>query len=117
MSRRDKPRKHAQSPNLAWPIIIFGVILIAAAGFLLMRQRNAGATPTITVEQTAGAALATTVDQDTSGAPRVAVDPESIDYGYVKFDELRAFEIAVTNAGTGVLRFGEKPYIEILEGC
>jgi mannose-1-phosphate guanylyltransferase len=47
----------------------------------------------------------------------IAVDRQTIDYGYVKFGETRAFEFAVTNAGDGVLRFKEKPYIEILEGC
>jgi len=51
------------------------------------------------------------------GTPRIVVDQTTIDYGYVKFGETRTFAIAVKNTGDGVLRFGEKPYIEVLEGC
>ena len=51
------------------------------------------------------------------GTPRIVVDQQKIDYGYVKLDEPRSFKIVVTNTGDGVLRFNEKPYIEVLEGC
>ena len=94
MSRKNKPRPHGKRTNLAWPLVAFGVILMAAAVFLLTRQ---------------GA--------DEGGTPRIAVDQQKIDYGYVKFGETRTFSIAVTNTGDGVLRFREKPYIEVLEGC
>ena len=53
----------------------------------------------------------------TGGTPALAVDTEKIDYGYVKFGETRQFDIKVTNTGDGTLRFKEKPYIEVLEGC
>ncbi len=59
-----------------------------------MRQANAGATPM-----------------------RITVDQQKIDYGFVKFGTNKTFRIKVTNAGDGVLRFKEKPYIEVLEGC
>ena len=51
------------------------------------------------------------------GAPQVAVEPQQIDYGYVKFGNNETFKIKVSNTGGGVLRFKEKPYIEVLEGC
>jgi hypothetical protein len=51
------------------------------------------------------------------GTPKIAVDQEKIDYGFVKFGTNETFRIKVTNAGDGVLRFKEKPYIEVLEGC
>jgi hypothetical protein len=35
----------------------------------------------------------------------------------VKFGENRQFTLTVTNTGDGNLRFKEKPYIEVLEGC
>jgi hypothetical protein len=54
---------------------------------------------------------------DGGGTAQIIVDQQKIDYGYVKFGETRAFEISVTNAGDGALRFKKKPYIEILEGC
>ena len=54
---------------------------------------------------------------DSSGTPSIAVDKQKIDYGFVKFGETKSFDIQVTNAGDGTLRFKEKPYIEVLEGC
>ncbi len=51
------------------------------------------------------------------GTPQIAVDKQKIDYGYVKYGNDESFTIKVTNAGDGVLRFKEKPYIEVLEGC
>lgn len=93
MSQRRKPRKHGGRRNLALPAIVFGALLILAAVILLTRQDSGG------------------------GTPRLAVDTQKIDYGYVKFGETRAFEIQVSNAGDGVLRFEKEPYIEVLEGC
>ena len=92
MGRRQKPRSTGWRAALTWPIIIFGVILVAAAVLLLTRQ-------------------------DGGGTPQLVVDQQQIDHGYVKFGETRAFEFSVTNKGNGALRFREKPYIEILEGC
>lgn len=93
MGRRQKPRRTAGRKAFTWPIIVFGVILVVAAVLLLTRQGDDG------------------------GTPQIVVDQQQIDYGYVKFGETRAFEISVTNAGDGALRFEKKPYIEILEGC
>jgi hypothetical protein len=67
-----------------------------------------------------GLLLLTTIflfsNRDT-GTPRVSVDQEQIDYGEVKLDTPLSFSIAVTNTGDGVLRFKEKPYLEVREGC
>jgi hypothetical protein len=93
MSHRNKPRSQHPRAAFPWPIVALGVILLGAAAFLLTRPGESG------------------------GTPRLAVEPQSIDYGYVKYGESRAFDIKVTNTGDGVLRFGEKPYIEVLEGC
>jgi hypothetical protein len=93
MGQRRKPRTHTGRRSLALPAIVFGVLLILAA-LILLTQQNAG-----------------------GGTPRLAVDTQKIDYGYVKFGETRAFEIRVSNAGDGVLRFEKEPYIEVLEGC
>ena len=93
MSHRNKARPQHRNWSLVWPMLAFGVILVIAAIFLLGRQGGS------------------------SGTPRVAVDTNRIEYGYVKFGETRAFQVRVTNTGDGVLRFKEKPYIEVLEGC
>src|SRR5574340_113630 len=93
LSHRNKTRPNHRNTGLVWPLLAFGVILVVAAIVLLGRQG------------------------DSAGTPRVAVDTNRIEYGYVKFGETRAFEVRVTNTGDGVLRFKEKPYIEVLEGC
>lgn len=51
------------------------------------------------------------------GTPVVSVDQELIDYGEVKLDTPLTFSVVVTNTGDGVLRFGDKPYLEVREGC
>ncbi len=92
MSRRH--RRQSQNKGFPWVMIAFGGILIFAA-IALFASRSS----------------------DASGAPAIAVDQPKIDYGYVKFGENKTFAITVTNIGTGTLRFTEKPYIEVLEGC
>jgi hypothetical protein len=54
---------------------------------------------------------------DGGGTPKLVVDQDKIDYGYVKFGNNKTFTIKVTNTGDGVLRFKEKPVVEVLEGC
>ena len=87
-------RHRRQRKSFPWVLIALGAVLVIAA-IVLVANRG----------------------EKDSGTPKLVVDQELIDYGYVKFGETRAFEIAVTNSGDGVLRFKEKPYIEILEGC
>ncbi len=54
---------------------------------------------------------------EVQGRPAIKVDQELIDYGYKKWNTNLAFEIDVTNVGDQTLRFDEKPYVEVLEGC
>ena len=75
-------------------MIIGGILLLAAAAFFVFRGGSEG-----------------------GGTPKLAVDQEKIDYGDVHFGVNKTFAIKVTNNGDGVLRFTEKPYIEVLEGC
>ncbi|HSL44854.1 MAG TPA: hypothetical protein VK897_15565 [Anaerolineales bacterium] len=90
MSKK-KYRKPKQ--NFPWPLVALGSVLLLVAAFFLARQGGGG------------------------GTPSIQVDEQRIDYGYVKFGESRTFTIRVTNSGDGTLRFEEKPYIEIVEGC
>ncbi len=76
------------------PVVALGVVLLIAAGMIYLLQARVN-----------------------GGAPSIAVDKQTIDYGDVKLNTDLSFEIKVTNRGTGVLRFKEKPYIEVLEGC
>ena len=72
-----------------------GILLILAAFFVLTNGSGGG----------------------NGGTPAIAVDQPSIDYGYVQFGNNKSFAIKVTNTGDGTLRFKEKPYVEVLEGC
>ena len=86
-----RPQKKTANP-LAW-MISGGVLLVAAALFIAFGNR------------------------DGSGTPILAVDRQVIDYGEVKLETNLTFEVTVTNTGDGTLRFMEKPYIEVREGC
>lgn len=90
-------RKVRRADRIPWTILlaVAGVALIVAAYLLATRGGGGGA----------------------GGTPKITVDQQKIDYGYVKFGTNETFRIKVTNAGDGVLRFKEKPYIEVLEGC
>ena len=75
---------------------VFGLMLIVAATFTF-RSSNLG--------------------KISGGAPAVSVDQKVIDFGDLKDYTEVIYTITVTNIDTGVLRFKEKPYIQVLEGC
>jgi hypothetical protein len=90
MGKKYKGRKQRQP--FPWALAAIGGVLLVIAAFLFAGQ-NGG------------------------GTPSIAVDQQRIDYGDVKFDVPKTFAIKVTNTGDGTLRFKEKPYIQVLEGC
>ena len=93
MSKKNKRQK--QNQRFPWIFLALGGVFIVLAIFLFARQSGG----------------------DGGGTPAIAVDQQKIDYGDVKFGVNKTFAIKVTNTGDGVLRFKEKPYIEVLEGC
>jgi len=95
MSRNKKKyRQQKQSTNIPWIFVALGgVLLIVAAVLFANRSGRDG------------------------GTPAISVDQEVMDYGEVKLDTPLTFSVVVTNTGDGVLRFKEKPYIEVREGC
>src|ERR1043165_1785470 len=90
-----KYRKQKQRNQFPWVFIVLGGGLLFLAAFLFANRGAGGG----------------------GGTPSIAVDQNKIDYGYVKFGENRQFSLKVTNSGDGTLRFSEKLYIEVLEGC
>ncbi len=90
-----KYRKQKQRKNFPWLFVALGGVLLLVAA-ILFANRNGG---------------------DGGGTPSLSVDQNKIDYGYVKFGENRQFTLKVTNKGDGTLRFKEKPFVEVLEGC
>ena len=93
MSKKHKRQK--QRKNFPWPLVAIGGVLLIIAAFFLANQSGG----------------------DGGGTPSISVDQQKIDYGDVKFNVEKTFAIKVTNTGDGPLRFKDKPYIEVLEGC
>jgi hypothetical protein len=89
MSRKHKRQK--QRKTFPWPLMAIGGLLLIVTAFFL--------------------------SDGGGGTPSIAVDQQKIDYGDVKFGVNKTFAVKVTNTGDGTLRFQEKPYIEVLEGC
>jgi hypothetical protein len=96
MTKKNKKyRKQKQRKNFPWLFLALGGGLLIFAAILFANRSGA----------------------DGGGTPSIAVDQQKIDYGYVKFGENRQFALKVNNPGDGTLRFKEKPYVEVLEGC
>ncbi len=96
MSKKTRRQKR-KGKGLPKPLIavgIGGLLLILVVVFFALQRNDTG-----------------------GGTPKLVVDQEKIDYGYVKYGVNKTFTIKVTNSGDGTLRFKEKPYIEVLEGC
>lgn len=93
MSKKNKKYKKPKKKTFPWLLLALGGIMVAVAALLFARQGSGG------------------------GTPSIAVDPQKIDYGDVKFGVNKTFAIKVTNTGDGTLRFKEEPYIEVVEGC
>jgi hypothetical protein len=51
------------------------------------------------------------------GTPALHVEPASVDLGDVPLGQCVQVELTVANLGDGVLRFRERPYVEVREGC
>lgn len=93
---KKKYRKQRRRQTFLWPLVILGGLLLVIAVFLFANMNGRGGG---------------------SGTPAITLDQPAIDYGYVRLGENRQFKIKVTNTGGGLLRFKEKPYVEVLEGC
>ncbi|MCJ7624308.1 MAG: DUF1573 domain-containing protein [Anaerolineaceae bacterium] len=59
----------------------------------------------------------TSFTPDVTGGPSLKVDKELIDFGEVKLGTEVSASFQITNIGDQPLRFTEKPYITLLEGC
>lgn len=97
---RKKREQRKKKQRMVWAISL-GVLLVASAVFILMRNANRIYPDLVEVQ----------------GRPAVKVDQEVIDYGYVRLNTNLTFDIKVTNVGDKTLQFSETPYVEVLEGC
>src|SRR5512145_3055529 len=58
-----------------------------------------------------------TVEPQVTGAPALQVDQEKIDLGNVPLGQTVSVKFDVANVGDQPLRFTQKPYITVVEGC
>lgn len=93
----NKQRTQKKKKKFPWPMVVLGGVLVIAAAFYLGNR--------------------TGLRPHGSGPPKIAVDPQKIDYGDVRFGTNKTFDLEVTNIGGDVLRFGREPYLEVLAGC
>ena len=92
---KKKRRPARRQRRFPWVLLVIGGILLAVAALLFANRGSS----------------------DTGGTPAISVDPKSMDYGDLKLGTNETFSIKVSNTGSGTLRFKEKPYIQVLEGC
>jgi hypothetical protein len=88
--------KQQQKKSFPWPLVALGgVLLIAVIVFWAANNQN----------------------NNHGGTPKLTVDRQVIDFGNLKDFTDKTFSITVTNTGTGILSFKEKPYVQVVEGC
>lgn len=98
-------RKPKQNPRgRGGPLfVIAGGVLVLGVALVLVWQNLGGAQSGAPIE--------------VQGAPRLKVDREVVDFGDVQLGEWVTAEFQLTNVGDQPLRFSERPYVELVEGC
>ena len=107
MSRRiakhRPPERRSGKEPAPWAVLIVmgGVVLLGIAAYFLVGNGAAGPTAAVEVK----------------GSGRLKVDQAKIDMGDIKLGQTVEARFQLTNVGDQPLKFSEKPYIEIVEGC
>ena len=83
-------------------LVLAGVILVAGALYAVMKT---------------GQPSSSKVPVEVKGSPSLKVDQDKVDLGDVKLGQTVSVSFQLTNVGDKPLKFDEKPYIEVLEGC
>ncbi len=99
-SKKVVVQKKQTAPIWLWGLIVAGVALIA---FVAIQTISSNSTPP-------PAPLVT-------GRPALQVDKEAVDFGTVALGQTVEAKFEVTNVGDQPLRFTQKPYVEVVEGC
>ena len=100
--KRDK--KTTFSNILPTPVllVLLGIVLVGGA---LFAARKAGQPSTAKVPI------------EVSGSPSLKVNKDKVDLGDVKLGQVVTVNFTLANVGDQTLRFNEKPYVEVVEGC
>ena len=97
--RRAAGRQRQGTVPVPFLLVGGGLILLAVTAWLIFGGGEKGVPVTV------------------SGAPSLSVDREQVDLGDVKLGRTVEVSFHVSNAGDQALRFLEKPYVEVVEGC
>jgi cell division septal protein FtsQ len=100
-SRRLLARKHRRGQRTWLFLALGGAFLVGLAFFIFQGSQNSQPVAAI----------------DVTGAPSLKADQEQIDLGDVPLGQTVQVSFRLTNVGDQPLRFSEKPYIEVVEGC
>ncbi len=106
MSQKKNQQVAASGPAInPWPLAMIagGLVLIGLVVYAAWQAGSPGAGPTVPVE--------------VEGAPSLKVDKDEVDLGDVRLGQTVEVEFTVYNVGDRQLRFVEKPYVELVEGC
>lgn len=93
-----RPRRPAvpRRPLLLW---LAGVLVFGALAWWAWRANMPAASP------------------DAAGRPSLQADKHKVDLGDVQLGQTVAVSFELTNTGSVPLRFKERPYVEVVEGC
>ena len=94
MQQKPKP------PIWLWGLIAVGVALIAFVAVQAISSKSTPPPPPLA-----------------TGGPALQVDKENLDFGSVTLGQTVEAKFDVTNVGDQPLRFTQKPYVEVVEGC
>jgi hypothetical protein len=103
-SRKRKRQKTSFQDVLPTPVLVVlaGVILVAGALFAVWKS---------------GQPVNAQAPIEINGEPSLKVDRDKVDLGDVPLGEIVSVSFQLSNVGDKTLRFSEKPYVEVLEGC
>jgi hypothetical protein len=100
-SRHNLARKRRQTQRI-WLFLVLGGVFLIGATFIILRGNQ---DPQIL------AAI------EVKGAPGLKVDKDQVDLGNVQLGQTVKVSFQVTNVGDQPLRFSDRPYVEVVEGC
>ncbi len=99
MSPKNRKRKGNRGRPVVFMTILLGIVSLSVGLFLILSAKKVSQATRVT------------------GQPYIEVDSTMLDYGQVKLGSVVNATIRVTNTGDQPLRFSEKPYVELIEGC
>ena len=102
MSQKQLKEKTNKKQSARWTPFLIGLggALLLLLAFFSLRDRPV-----------------TSAEIETGGSPSLKVNQEMVDLGDMKFNQVAEVSFELTNVGDATLRFTEKPYIEVVEGC